>query len=701
MPDMAPSNQAVRRQHIEVLRCMLWPLGVGLAALVVFWITLAPTVTSEDSGELIAAAWHFGIPHPPGYPLWTMLCGLFVHAVRIGSIAYRANLFSAVCTAGAAVALYLALRQLNRSRSAAASVALVWVWARWSWCQAVITEVYGLNSLLTAGFLLCVVRWYATRSNRALLAASLILGLGMCNHHTIALAGVGVVAWILLLQPRLAVRWRLVLGCWGMLVLGLVPYVYLPVRASADPAINWEDPSTMTRFVEHVTRHQYGAVGPMKTAEPRSIARIGTQLGYLASSIEDDLTPWLLGASVIGLLVTALKDRRVLLLLLLWIAGSGLLFVILANYDLDRTSRWAMRVFLIPVSIGPIIALAYLIDGVAERLRHSSTTPPWLKHCCAAALVLAGPALQIRSHWSQCNYRDYWYAYDHGQNLLRCMLPNAMIFPSGDHTAFPLTYLVLVEGQRNDVLIADIYGYTRPDLLIGRPSDSAEEPDVWLIKQMRRPVYFTVKKAPPVGNATLVPAGVLYHLLPRGMPFDDAGLLEACKYRNLGKADASVVDFGACQILVDYHFFGGLNELRRGQTAEALRRFEEAATYGRGIKEAFNNLGSVLAEHGLESAAIDRFERAAALDWRYALPRWNLFRIHKKTGQWEAARRQLTEIIRATPDDFRAYGELGFLLADSFGDRPAAEHAWKESLQLNPDQPQIIAALAERRDETE
>lgn len=701
MPDTAPSNKAIKRRPIESWRRALWPLGVGLAALAVFVLTLAPTVTAEDSGELIAAAWHFGIPHPPGYPVWTILCGIFMRIVPFGSIAWRANLFSAVCTAGAAVILYGAIRELKLARAAAAAAALVWVLGRWSWCQAVITEVYGLNSLLTAAVLWCGTRWYATRSPRPLLAASVIMGLGMGNHHTIALAGLVVVAWILILQPRLILRWRLSLGCVAMFAIGLLPYLYLPIRASATPVINWGDPSTAKRFVEHITRHQYGAVGPMKTAEPRSLSRFGEQIGYLASSIEDDLTPWLAGASVIGLVVLGFRNRRILLLVLLWLAGTGLLFAILANYDLDRTSRWAMRVFLIPVSIGSVIALAYLLDSLMGRLRGSSTTPRWLVGSGVAALVVGGPAVQIKYHWSQCDYHDYWYAYDHGQNLLRCMLPSAMIFPSGDHTAFPLTYLVLVGGQRPDVLIADIYGYTRPDLLADRPPDSTEEPDVWLIKQMRRPVYFTVKKAPPVANAALVPAGVLYHLLPQGMPFDDSGLLNKCKYRNLQADSPTVTDFGASQILVDYTFFEGLDALRSGRSEEALKRFAEAAEYGRGIKEVFNNLGSVLAEHGLEPAAIDQFERAAALDWRYALPRWNLFRLNKKQGRWEEARRQLTEIIRATPDDFRAYGELGFLLADTVGDRSAAERAWKESLRLNSDQPQVIAAMAERRDEAE
>lgn len=53
-------------------------LGVFFGSLGLYLFTLAPTVTGEDSGEFIAAAYGHGVAHPPGYPLWTLLamwCG--------------------------------------------------------------------------------------------------------------------------------------------------------------------------------------------------------------------------------------------------------------------------------------------------------------------------------------------------------------------------------------------------------------------------------------------------------------------------------------------------------------------------------------------------------------------------------------------------------------------------------------------------
>ena len=156
-----------------------------------------------------------------------------------------------------------------------------------------------------------------------------------------------------------------------------------------------------------------------------------------------------------------------------------------------------------------------------------------------------------------------------------------------------------------------------------------------------------------------------------------------------------MVDFGAAHIITDYEFFSGLNDLGRGQPDAALERFERAVEVGHGIKEVYNNIGSALAEHDREGWATRYFETAVGLDPRYTLPRWNLFRISKKHARWQEARDHLSEIIKAAPEGFRAYGEMGFLLRSHFGDTQGAVHFWQESLRLNPAQPQITRALAE------
>jgi len=60
-------------------------------------------VTFWDAGEFITAAWTFGIPHPPGTPLYVALGHVWVLMLGpVVGVARAMNLLSAVATAGAA-----------------------------------------------------------------------------------------------------------------------------------------------------------------------------------------------------------------------------------------------------------------------------------------------------------------------------------------------------------------------------------------------------------------------------------------------------------------------------------------------------------------------------------------------------------------------------------------------------------------------
>ena len=150
------------------------PLLVGVALLLasfgLYLSTLAPTLTwgldnrGVDGGELLAAANTFGIPHPPGYPTYTLLLKSFATVVPVGDFAYRGNLLSAVLASAAVFVLYWACLRVCRSLKPDAPQALAVIGAALGsalfaasplfWSQAIITEVYALNALFVSVLLL-------------------------------------------------------------------------------------------------------------------------------------------------------------------------------------------------------------------------------------------------------------------------------------------------------------------------------------------------------------------------------------------------------------------------------------------------------------------------------------------------------------------------------------------------------------------
>ncbi|MFL5734014.1 MAG: DUF2723 domain-containing protein, partial [Chloroflexia bacterium] len=86
-----------------------WMAGVvvGLVALIVYALTLSPTVNFIDSGEFIAVGRLAGIAHPPGYPLYTLLT-IAGAALPFGDSAVGVNFISALSGA-VAVGFFYAL----------------------------------------------------------------------------------------------------------------------------------------------------------------------------------------------------------------------------------------------------------------------------------------------------------------------------------------------------------------------------------------------------------------------------------------------------------------------------------------------------------------------------------------------------------------------------------------------------------------
>ena len=181
----------------------------ALTTLLVFigyYYTLAPDLTLEDAGELAVGSFYAGVPHPPGYPVWTIYTWLFTVLVPISNIAWRVALSSAV--AGALASGLLALLVSRGSSMMLEGIAdLKNIERRWEsglctvsgfvsgallafngfmWSQAVIVEVYTFSVLSFLAVLCFLLRWiYAPEQRRYLYWASFLFGICFTNHQTL------------------------------------------------------------------------------------------------------------------------------------------------------------------------------------------------------------------------------------------------------------------------------------------------------------------------------------------------------------------------------------------------------------------------------------------------------------------------------------------------------------------------------------
>src|SRR5438874_13399997 len=79
-----------------LLRKIDW-FTFGITTLVVFiryYLTLAPDLTLEDSGELAVGSFYAGVLHPRGYPVWTIFTLLLTVLVHFSNVACRVAMAS-------------------------------------------------------------------------------------------------------------------------------------------------------------------------------------------------------------------------------------------------------------------------------------------------------------------------------------------------------------------------------------------------------------------------------------------------------------------------------------------------------------------------------------------------------------------------------------------------------------------------------
>src|SRR5258706_12112005 len=140
---------------------------VSALVCLLYLIPLAPSTAMWDTSEYIAAAYTFGLPHPPGNPLFVIIGRVFSILPIAGNVAARINVLAAISSAIAAGIWFLITEQILRGwigdrrlrLIGAGLAALISATAFTVWNQSVVNEKVYTVSL--AG--IAIVSWLAVR----------------------------------------------------------------------------------------------------------------------------------------------------------------------------------------------------------------------------------------------------------------------------------------------------------------------------------------------------------------------------------------------------------------------------------------------------------------------------------------------------------------------------------------------------------
>ena len=422
-------------------------LAVGAVTFIVYLNTLAPGLTwannGADGGDLISAAAKLGVAHPSGYPTYLLLARLFL-ALPTGPLAFRTNLFSALCAALAAAVVTLLVDQCSaaprRFAWAGGLVAgLAFGLSPVLWSQAVITEVYALHVLFVSLILYTLPLgrpWLGRHLAERHYLAGALFGLALGNHLTTILL---LPAWLAATiwatgrwQPR-----RLAQRLAG-LATGLLVYAYLPISAGRNPPVNWGRPVDLSGLWWVVSGVPYRALV------------FGLPSGYVLNRVEG----WA------GLIIAQFG--------LIGMAGAfyGLFFGASNGVRVKAVTTWLALVFSIfAIGYNTADSYAYLLPaflalavwlglGLATALagmRQFALRRP-ARLALVAGLVLA-VAINAASHLPSVDASQQTAAEDFGRAVMQQAPRAGLIFTHADKDTFAAWYFHFALGQRPDVAI--------------------------------------------------------------------------------------------------------------------------------------------------------------------------------------------------------------------------------------------------------
>lgn len=382
-----------------------------------------------DSGDLLAAILTRGIPHPTGYPTYLLLGDIF-QRFPAGTPYWRGALLSAIpiaMTAGLlAIWIKRAIDHYKPTPQAAwwgALGGLIWGLSPLVLSQAVIVDVYGLNTL----FVMIGLYWLAiliepdinNRRKWLPLSCAGIFGLGLGNHLTLILLMpvIGCALWRAM-RRGLSGRWVAAQG--GLCLVGLSVYVILPLRAQAYPAVNWGNPQTWSGLFWLITAQPYHHF----LAE-LSVGGAPERAGAWFDVIRQQYGLAGLALGVVGALLS-FEQKHTYRWLLVWIFGIYSVFT-LVYHTADAV------VYLIPASM----ALAIWISLLLVRLWQG------LPHRLGQILALMGAVcllVLIPGNVQRVDARTDTQVDDFARHYLNVVPQNAILFTQSDLDTFALWF---------------------------------------------------------------------------------------------------------------------------------------------------------------------------------------------------------------------------------------------------------------------
>lgn len=521
--------------------------------LLFYVFTLAPGVIASDSGELATVQYTLGIAHPTGYPLFTILGYLFSHLpIPIRPI-IKLNFLTALWSALTVYVLILTIKrildnyqswisssnnipqivyerfELNEDLKIISSVfgGLVLGFSKTFWFNSLSVEVYSLHIFLFSLTFYFMIRAFLKQNSLTKknfleddwFLAFIFLSLSFTNH----LSTLFIVPAFLFLYfygfnfSSQRIKKFIIYSLIALLIIILL-YLYIPLRAMTQPFLNWGNPVTFKDFINHISGRLYHQF--LFPSFSEYISNIGRFLNTLTidfnkSEFQGSDFSIVVIISLLGIITSVIFFKRLFHTLMLIFLTTVLISALYNIPDIDAYYLAAHFSFAIFAALG----FFYL---ASIKLRQKTKTVSLLIVFIISILV------EINQNYSRVDISKNSLIDDYTIYLLNSVEDNSIILSNRSSFYFPSLYYQLVEGVRKNVVVAEHkllqhkWYYTQLNKI--HPGIIELKDTIVHLNMQNRNVYFSTEmleanlrgEVKLIDSLELVPVQFLFKLVKKG-----------------------------------------------------------------------------------------------------------------------------------------------------------------------------------------
>lgn len=427
-----------------------------LLVAIVYYFTTARSVMEMDCAHLIASQYFFGVAHPTGYPLYSLLGWLFLRIPLSYNIAFQANLLSGLYSIIALAFIFKTLKIISEfffesqdnnklsnqnyrlfiNIARLVSVAAL-AFSKNYWRNSLSAEVYTLQVAITSAIIFYAIDYFfdnnVKKNDKKLFIISILVGLGFANHLMTALI-VPALLYVYFIKSNVeSIKKRLldlIYYVFTAFFIVSIFYLIMSLRANQDPVINWGAPKNLRRLIEHITAKQFAS-----EFEFNLIFFTNNLYDYIMASFNDYgiiiFIISLYGFFIFKKIETKLFYFLILILLPSIVVPSFYNVIDRENYYLIAGIGWTLSFF---------ISVVYIFRKIN-----------FLKKC--SLILFLFPALNAICFYKQ-NDLSRFDLYEKIYKISVESLPfkSVVLIDGYDHIIYPYNYYAYVEGIRKDIV---------------------------------------------------------------------------------------------------------------------------------------------------------------------------------------------------------------------------------------------------------